>query len=160
MPAFKLSLPGLSIGIGRSSGSQRFRSAAQAKPVQERDPLPPILALEGTPDPSLRKVVEEAAERLGAAVCAVESVAALARDPDLDAVVGLVLTVARCPRDLSRAVEDARKVLGDRPVVAFGPQPLFASPIGSMPVDPSFVAPPVTVERLLFALDFGPGSRV
>jgi hypothetical protein len=121
--------------------------------------LPPILALEGEPDPSLRRVIDELAERLGASVCPIDGLAALVGDPDLESVVAVVLTRPRGPIDLTRTVRDARRLLGTRPVVVLAPQPLTASISEAMLVDPAFVAPPITVERLLFALDLAPTTR-
>ena len=123
LTAFKMSLPGFALGSRRGAGPREARKTQFARSRVE--PLPPILALEGEPDPSLRRVIEELAERLGASICAFDGVRALAEDPDLDAVVAVVLA----------------------------PRPLSNSFAGVMPLDPAFVAPPLTVERLLFALE-------
>jgi len=50
-------------------------------------------------------------------------------------------------------VQDARRLLGDLPLAVLAPRPLTNSVAGVMPLDPAFVAPPLTVERLLFALE-------
>jgi hypothetical protein len=155
--AFKLSLPGLVLGSRRGPGPSRTPQASVA--ASRAEPLPPILALEGDPDPSLRKVIDELAERLGASVCAIDGPRALLGDPDLDAVVAVILTRPRGPHELQSAMRDARQILGRRPLVLLAPQPLCSSYAGVLPVDPSFVAPPVTVERLLFALDLSAATR-
>ena len=155
MTAFKLSLPGLA--LWRRSGP---REAPRREVTGSRsEPLPPILALEGEPDPSLRHVIDELADRLGAAVCPIEAVAALADDPDFEAVVAVVLTRPRCPIDLPKTVRDARVLLKGRPLAVVAPQPLSNSVAGALPVDPAFVAPPVTVERLIFALESSPSQH-
>jgi hypothetical protein len=145
---FKLSFPGFALGSRRGAGPSEVRKTRTGA-----EPLPPILALEGEPDPSLRRVIEELAERLGASICAFEGLHALADDPDLDAVVAVVLTRPRCPLDLQKTVQDARRILGDLPLAVLAPRPLSNSVAGVLPLDPALVAPPLTVERLLFALD-------
>jgi hypothetical protein len=150
--AFKLSLPGLA--LRRGSGPREAPKRQVARSLSE--PLPPILALEGEPDPSLRCVIDELAQHLGAAVWPIEAVAALAVDPDFESVVAVVLTRPRCPLDLLSTVRDARVLLKGRPLAVLAPRPLTNSVAGSMPVDPAFVAPPVTVERLIFALESTP----
>ena len=151
MLAFKMSLPGFALGSRRGTGPREARKSHAA--LSRVEPLPPILALEGEPDPSLRRVIEELAERLGASICAFEGVRALADDPDLGAVIAVVLTRPRCPLDLQKTVRDARSLLGDLPLAVLAPRPLTNSVAGAMPIDPAFVAPPLTVERLLFALE-------
>ena len=151
MSAFKLSFPGLVLGSRRGPGSSQAPRVAVT--TVRAEPLPPILALEGNPDPSLRRVIDELAERIGASVCAIDGIAALANDPDFDAVVAVVLTRPRSPLELQHTMRDARELLGDRPLVLLAPQPLSSAFRGVLPIDPSFVAPPVTVERLLYALD-------
>ena len=151
MSAFKLSLPGLALGSRRGSGPREApRSTASPAYVE---PLPPILALEGNPDPSLRRVIDQLAAYLGASVCAIDGPAALAEDPDLASVVAVVLTRPRGPLELQRTMQDARRLLGDRPFAVLAPQPLSNSLSGVMPLDPACFSPPVTVERLLFALE-------
>jgi len=146
-----MSLPGFALGSRRGAGP---REARKLQPARSRvEPLPPILALEGEPDPSLRRVIEELAERLGASICSFEGLRTLADDPDLGAVVAVVLTRPRCPMDLQKTVRDARSLLGDLPLAVLAPRPLSNSFAGVMPLDPAFVAPPLTVERLLFALE-------
>jgi hypothetical protein len=144
--AFKLSLPGLA--LRRGSGPRETPRSRAAR----LEPLPPILALEGEPDPSLRQVIDELAERLGAAVCPIEAVAALADDPDFESVVAVVLTRPRGPLDLLNTVRDARLLLRGCPLAVVAPRPLMSSVAGAMPVYPAFVAPPLTVERMIFAL--------
>jgi hypothetical protein len=149
--AFKLSLPGLALGSRRGSGP---REAPKTEAARSRtEPLPPILALEGEPDPSLRRVIDELAERLGAAVCPIDDLTALALDPDLESVVAVVLTRPRCPLDLPKTVRDARLLLKGVPLAVLAPQPLSSSVAGVMPVDAALVAPPITVDRLVFALE-------
>jgi len=152
LTAFKLSLPGLALRRGSGPREAPKREVARS----HAEPLPPILALEGEPDPSLRYVIDELAHRLGAAVCPIEAVAALAEDPDFESVVAVVLTRPRCPLDLLSTVRDARLLLKGRPLAVVAPRPLTNSVAGSMPTDPAFVAPPVTVERLIFALESTP----
>jgi hypothetical protein len=143
-----LSLAGL-----RGQGGEPKRVAAA------REPLPPVLVVEGTPDPSLASVIDGVAERRGAVVCAVDRLSDLLRDPDLDAVVGVVLTRARAPRDWHHAIRDARVIVGALPVAVLAPQPTSLTLEAALPIDPAFVAPPVSVDRLLFALGFGSGVR-
>ena len=152
---FKLSLPGFALGSRRGTGPREAHKSARSRV----EPLPPILALEGEPDPSLRRVIEELAERLGASICAFDSLRTLADDPDLDAVVAVVLTRPRCPLDLQKTVQDARRVLGDVPLAVLAPRPLSTSVAGVLPLDRALVAPPLTVERLLFALDAEPAAH-
>jgi hypothetical protein len=121
--------------------------------------LPPILAFEGDPDRSFRAVIEETAGRLGAIACSFDRLALLAKDPDVASVVGVVLTRPRAPQDLSRIMEQARSLLAGRPVVVLAPQPLSPGLQDVLPLQPSFVAPPLTAERLLFALDLTPAPR-
>jgi hypothetical protein len=158
LSAFKLSFPGLVLGSRRGPGSPQAQRVAV--PAVRPEALPPILALEGTPDPSLRRVIDQLAERLGASVCAIEGIATLAVDPDLASVVAIVLTRPRSPLELQSTMRDARELLGDRPLVLLAPQALSSAFRGVLPIDPSFVAPPVTVERLLFALDPANATRV
>lgn len=157
MAAFKFSLPGLALGSRRAP--EFWRAPRACAPAPRLEALPPILALEGEPDPSLRHVIDQLAERLGAAVCPIDGPASLANDPDLDAVVAVVLTRPRSPLELRSTVRDARLLLGGRPIVLLAPQPLTSSFGGIMPIDPSLIAPPITVERLLFALDLAPATR-
>ena len=157
MTAFKLSLPGLALRSRRGSGPREAQEREAAR--SRTEPLPPILALEGEPDPSLRSVIDELADRLGAAVCPIEAVAALADDPDLGAVIAVVLTRPRCPLDLPGTVRDARVLLKGLPLAVVAPRPLTSSVAGAMPVDPALVAPPVTVERLIFALESSPAQH-
>jgi len=145
---FKLSLPGFALGSRRGPGPVEAQSARSRV-----EPLPPILALEGEPDPSLYRVIEELAEHLGASICAFDGLAALAKDPDLGAVVAVVLTRPRCPLDLQKTVQDARRLLGDLPLAVLAPRPLSNSVAAVLPLDPALIAPPLTVERLLFALE-------
>ena len=151
MTAFKLSLPGLALRSRRGSGPREAKKPEVAR--SHTEPLPPILALEGEPDPSLRRVIDELADRLGAAVCPIEAVAGLADDPDFASVIAVVLTRPRCPLDLLSTVREARLLLKGLPLAVVAPRPLTNSVAGAMPVDPAFVAPPVTVERLIFALE-------
>ena len=156
MSVFKLTLAGLALRSlpGRASKASRL-DAGNAR----REPLPPIIALEGDPDPSLRSVIDDLASRLGASVCTVEGPATLASDPDLDAVIAVILTRARSPLELQITLREARGLLGDRPLAVLAPQPLASSYGGVLPVDPSCVAPPITVDRLLFALGLSPDRR-
>lgn len=152
MPAFKLSVPSFSLSglLGPRAGARRPRFS---------EPLPPLLVVEGTPDPSLASVIDAVAVRLGALVCSVDRLADLARDPDLDAVIGVVLTRPRAPRDWPHAIRDARAIVGELPVAVLAPQPTSMTLEAALPLDPAFVAPPVTVERLLFALGLGSDIR-
>lgn len=146
-----MSFPGFALGSRRGTDPS---TARKTQPARSRvEPLPPILALEGEPDPSLRRVIEELARHLGASICAFDGLRALADDPDLDAVVAVVLTRPRCPLDLLKTVQDARRILGDLPLAVLAPRPLSNSVAGVLPLDPALVAPPLTVERLLFALE-------
>ena len=146
-----MSLPGFALGSRRGAGPREARKTHTARSRVE--PLPPILALEGEPEPRLRRVIEELADRLGASICSFEGLRTLAEDPDLGAVVAVVLTRPRCPLDLQKTVQDARDLLGDLPLAVLAPRPLSNAFAGVMPLDPAFVAPPLTVERLLFALE-------
>jgi len=152
MPARKLSLPFIAL-----AGFFNWRGGPDA--AAKREPLPPLVVVEGTPDPSLTSVIEAAAERLGATLCTVESLEDLVNDPDLEAIVAVVLTRPRAPRDWSHAIRDARKIVGDRPVAVLAPQPTSLTLEAALPIDPAFVAPPVTVERLLFALGVGSDTQ-
>jgi hypothetical protein len=152
VPAFKLSVPAFSLAGLLGRGGSPKRAAAI-------EPLPPILIVEGTPDPSLSTVIDAAAERLGALVCSVERLSDLDRDPDLAAIVGVVLTCPRAPRDWGHAIRDARKITGDVPVAVLAPQPTSLTLEAALPLDPAFIAPPVTVDRLLFALGLGSDVR-
>jgi hypothetical protein len=152
MPARKLSLPFIAL-----AGFFNWRGGPD--PAAKRDPLPPLVVVEGTPDPSLTSVIEAAAERLGATPCTVESLDDLVDDPDLEAIVAVVLTRPRAPRDWSHAIRDARKIVGDRPVAVLAPQPTSLTLEAALPLDPAFVAPPVTVDRLLFALGVGSDTQ-
>ena len=153
MPAFKFSVPALPLaGLLLGQGGQ-------GKRVVSHEPLPPVLVVEGTPDPSLASVIEAAAERLGAAICHVDQLSDLARDPDLDAVVGVVLTRPRAPRDWHHSIKDACAIVGRVPVAVLAPQPTSLTLEAALPVDPAFVAPPVSVDRLLYALGLESGTR-
>ena len=147
MPAFKLRVPvSLAALLGHGGGPKRMAS---------REPLPPVLVVEGTPDPSLATIIAGAADRLQALICPVDRLSDLHRDPDLDAVVGVVLTRPRAPRDWNHAIQDARDIVGDVPVAVVAPQPTSLTLEAALPLDPAFVAPPVSVDRLLFALGVG-----
>ena len=152
MPAIKLSMPFLALAglFGWRGGS----------PVASKsDPLPPLLIVEGRPDPTLTSVIEAAAERLGATVCTVDTLEDLVRDPDLEAIVAVVLTRPRAPRDWAHAIRDAREIVGDRPIAVLAPQPTSLTLEASLPLDPAFLAPPVSVDRLLFALGVGSDTQ-
>ena len=152
MSVLKVSLLGL---LALKSSSSPRRGGGVLSRLARRgnyEPLPPIVALEGHPDPTLRKVIDELAVRLGASVCTIDSPAALAEDPDLDSVVAVVLTRARSPLELQMTLREARRILGSRPLAVVAPQPLSHAFGGVLPVDPACVAPPITVDRLLFAL--------
>lgn len=152
MPAIKLSLPFVAL-----AGFFNWRGGPGA--AAKHEPLPPLVVVEGVPDPSLTSVIEAAAERLGATICTVDSLADLVDDPDLEAIVAVVLTRPRAPRDWSHAIRDARSIVGDRPVAVLAPQPTSLTLEAALPLDPAFVAPPVTVDRLLFALGVGSDTR-
>ena len=153
MPAFKFSVPVLSLAGLLGSGGQPKRIPRPS------EPLPPVLVVEGHPDPSLASVIEAAADRLHAVICVVDDLADLSRDPDLDAVIGVVLTRPRAPRDWHHAIHDAHEVVGRVPVAVLAPQPTSLTLEAALPLDPAFVAPPMTVDRLLYALGVGSGSR-
>ncbi len=152
MPAIKLSLLFIALAgfFGRRGASRH---------ATERDPLPPLVVVEGTPDPSLTSVIVAAADRLGATVCTVDALSDLIKDPDLEAIVAVVLTRPRAPRDWSHAIRDAREIVGDRPIAVLAPQPTSTTLEAALPLDPAFVAPPVSVDRLLFALGMGSDTR-
>ena len=152
MSVFKLSLVGLALRSRPGRAAKAPKASRDAAGSARREPLPPIVALEGNPDPSLRRVIDELAARLGASVCMIEGPASLASDPDLDAVIAVILTRARSPLELQITLREARGLLGDRPLAVLAPQPLASAFGGVLPVDPSCVAPPITVDRLLFAL--------
>jgi len=153
MPAIKMGLPFIAL-------AGFFGHRGQPRPDPERDPLPPLLVVEGTPDPSLTSVIEAAALRLGAIVCTVDDLADLTRDPDLESVLAVVLTRPRTPSDWSHVIRDARKIVGERPIAVLAPQPTSSTLEAALPLDPAFVAPPLTVERLLFALGAGSDTQV
>jgi hypothetical protein len=153
VPAFKFSVPALSLAGLLGAGGQPKRAAVSA------EPLPPVLVVEGRPDPSLAEVIDAAAERLHAVICPVDDLGDLARDPDLDAVIGVVLTRPRAPRDWSHAIRDARDIVGFVPVAVLAPQPTSLTLEAALPLDPAFVAPPMTVDRLLYALGLGTTPR-
>jgi len=132
-----------------------FSRRGSAPPAAKRDPLPPIVVVEGTPDPSLTSVIDAAAARLGATVCTVEGLADLEEDPDLESIVAVILTRPRAPRDWSHAIHDARDIVGNRPIAVLAPQPTSLTLEAALPLDPAFLAPPVSVDRLLFALGVG-----
>jgi hypothetical protein len=154
MAVFKLSFAGLAMGL--RPRLRLFKSPVSAPSPRRGDPLPPILALEGDPDRTIRAVIDDTAARLGATVASFDRLSALARDPDVSAVVGVVLTLPRGPRELAHALEQARGFLGGRPVVVLAPQPLSPGLQDLLPLGPAFVAPPLTAERILFALDIPP----
>ncbi len=154
MSVFKLTFVGLALGL--RPRLRLFKSSVSAPALRRRDPLPPILALEGDPDRTIRTVIDETAARLGATVSTFDRLSALAKDPDVGSVVGVVLTSPRGPRDLALALEQARGFLGGRPVVVLAPQPLSPGIQDLLPLGPAFVAPPLTPDRLLFALDLAP----
>jgi hypothetical protein len=155
VPTFKLSAPMLSLagllGPGGQPKAKRIPAGAE--------PLPPVLVVEGRPDPSLATVIQEAADRLHAVICAVDDLADLSRDPDLDAVVGVVLTRPRAPRDWHCAIHDAHQIVGRVPVAVLAPQPTSLTLEAALPIDPAFIAPPMTADRLLYALGLGSGTR-
>ena len=155
MPAFKLSAPMLSLAglLGPGGQSKGKRILARA------EPLPPVLVVEGRPDPSLATVIQGAADRLQAVICAVDDLADLSSDPDLDAVVGVVLTRPRAPRDWHCAIHDAHQIVGPVPVAVLAPKPTSLTLEAALPIDPAFIAPPMTVDRLLYALGLGTGAR-
>ena len=157
MADFKMMFAGLAMGFGPRL--KLFRGNGSAPALRRRDPLPPVLAFEGDPDRTIRAVIEETAARLGATPCSFDRLSALAKDPDLGAVVGVVMTRPRGPQDLAHDVDRARTLLGGRPVVVLAPQPLSPGLHDILPLDPSFVAPPLTADRLLFALDLAPLPR-
>jgi hypothetical protein len=152
MPAIKFSLPFVAL-------AGFFNWRGRSDDASKREPLPPLMVVEGNPDPSLRSVIEAAAERLGATVCTVDGLADLVGDPDLGAIAAVVLTRPRAPRDWSHAIHDARAIVGDRPIAVLAPQPTSLTLEAALPLDPAFVAPPVTVDRLLFALGVGSDTR-
>ncbi len=154
MSVFKLSFASLALGL--RPRLKILKNDLGAAALRRRDPLPPILALEGDPDRTIRTVIDETAARLGVSVCAFDRLAALAKDPDLGSVMGVILTRPRSPQELARVMEQARALLGARPIVVLAPQPLSPAMHGVMPLDPSFIAPPLTAERVLFALDLAP----
>lgn len=156
MSVFKLSFAGLALGL-----RPRFKilkSEIGAAALRRREPLPPILALEGDPDRTIRAVIDETAARLGVIVSTFDRLTSLAKDPDLGSVMAVILTRPRGPQDLSHVMVQARALLGSRPVVVLAPQPLSSASHAVMPLDPSFVAPPLTADGLLFALDLAPTS--
>jgi hypothetical protein len=156
VPVFRLEIPLLGsvpalrfFGLRGRSGSP----AAASRPRRSSsDPLPPVLVVEGEPNPSLRRVIDEAAVELGVTVCTVDTVEGLDDDPDFESVTAVILTRLRGPRELAQAAAHARAIVGHRPVVVVSPQPVTETNASAQPIDPSFIAPPVTVERLLFAL--------
>jgi len=154
MSLFKLSFAGLALGL--HPRLKVLKSEIGAAALRRRDPLPPLLALEGDPDRTIRTVIDETAARLGVSVCTFDRLSSLAKDPDLGSVMAVILTRPRGPQELARAMEQARGILGGRPVVVLAPQPLSPAMHGVMPLDPSFIAPPLTADRLLFALDLSP----
>jgi len=154
MAVFKLTFAGLALGL--RPRFRLFKGTVSAPALRRREPLPPILALEGDPDRTLRRVIDETAARIGATVSTFDRLSALAKDPDVGAVVGVVLTAPRGPRDLAGALEQARGFLGGRPVVVLAPQPLSPGIQDLLPLGPAFVAPPVTTDSLLFALHLAP----
>jgi len=152
MPAFKFSVPSFSLPALLGQG-------ASARPGRTLEPLPPLLVVEGSPDPSLAGIIAATAQRMGALLCPIDRLEDLARDPDLAAVIGVVLTRPRAPRDLPSAIRGARAIVGELPVAVLVPRPMSMVIEAALPVDPAFVAPPVTVERLLYALGVGSAVR-
>jgi len=157
VPVFKLPFAGLALGLRPRFKVLKDEIGASA--LRRRDPLPPILALEGDPDRTIRTVIDETAARLGVTVSTFDRLSSLARDPDLGAVMAVVLTRPRGQQDLALAMEQARTLMGARPVVVLAPQPLSPASHAVMPLDPCFVAPPLSADRLLFALDLAPTSQ-
>ena len=152
MPAIKLSMLFVAlVGFFGRRGSPRRDP--------DLEPLPPVLVVEGTPDPSLTSVIAAAAERLGATICTVDSLSDLIRDPDLESILAVVLTRPRAPRDWAHAIRDARAIVGERPIAVLAPSPTSMTLEAALPLDPAFVAPPVSVDRLLFALGMGSDTR-
>jgi hypothetical protein len=153
---FRLEIPLLGSVPALRFFGLRGRPSASPGPTRTRrpsgDPLPPVLVVEGEPNPSLRRVIDEAAVVLGATVCTVDTLEGLDDDPDFEAVTAVILTRLRGPRELAQAALHARAIVGNRPVVVVSPQPVTETNASAQPIDPSFIAPPVTVERLLFAL--------
>ena len=156
MPTLKLTLPHFALPARRGGSPRVLGGRALGA---RHDPLPPVVAVEGTPDPSLRAVIEAAAARLGAVVCGVDDVRSLPRDPDFDSVVAVVLTRPRPPRAVPHALAETQRLLGHLPVVAVAPWPLSQAVAGSLPVEPALLSPPLTVEGLLFALGQGAAAR-
>ncbi|MGH7723908.1 MAG: hypothetical protein ACREOU_00625 [Candidatus Eiseniibacteriota bacterium] len=158
MAIIKLPLPILALGgfrLRRSGGGKDAPGRTEGSRAA-REPLPPLLVVEGHPDPSLRQVIDRVALELRATVCPLEDVRVLAGDPDLQSVVGLILTRPRNPRELLEALLAGRRLVPDRPVAVLAPQPTSVAMAEAIPLDPAFITPPVTVERLLFA--FGEAS--
>jgi hypothetical protein len=153
---FRLEIPLLGSVPALRFFGLRGRSGSASGPERARrdpgDPLPPVLVVEGEPNPSLRRVIDEAAEQLGVAVCTVDTLEGLDDDPDFESVTAVILTRLRGPRELAQAAARARAIVGPRPVVVVSPQPVTETNANAQPIDPCFIAPPVTVERLLYAL--------
>ena len=156
MPVFRLEIPLLGSVPALRFFGLRGRSRTSSDSTRARrdsdDPLPPVLVVEGEPNPSLRRVIDEAAAELGVTVVTVDTLEGLDDDPDFESVTAVVLTRLRGPRELAQAAAHARAIVGARPVVVVSPQPVTETNANAQPIDPSFIAPPVTVERLLFAL--------
>ncbi len=156
MPVFRLEIPLLGSVPALRFFGMRGRSRPNADSARSNrrsdEPLPPVLVVEGEPNPSLRRVIDEAATELGMTVCTVETLEGLDDDPDFEAVTAVILTRLRGPRELAQAAARARAIVGPRPVVVVSPQPVTETNANAQPIDPSFIAPPVTVERLLYAL--------
>ncbi len=158
MPIIRLFLPILALGGFRLRRLGRPKDAPAETDVSpsRREPLPPVLVVEGHPDPSLGDVIDRVALQLRATVCPLEDVRSLAGDPDLEAVIGLILTRPRNPRELLDALLAGRRLVPDRPVAVLAPQPTSVAMAEAIPLDPAFITPPVTVERLLFAFGEAP----
>jgi hypothetical protein len=156
VPVFRLEIPLLGSVPALRFFGLRGRSSSAADAARARrdsgDPLPPVLVVEGEPNPSLRRVIDEAAVELGVTVCTVDTLEGLDDDPDFESVTAVILTRLRGPGELARAAAHARAIVGHRPVVVVSPQPVTETNASAQPIDPSFIAPPVTVERLIYAL--------
>ena len=89
MPVFRLEIPLLgSVPALRFFGLRgRSEESGASRPRRHSgDPLPPVLVVEGEPNPSLRRVIDEAAAELGVSVCTVDTLEGLDDDPDFESV--------------------------------------------------------------------------
>ena len=153
MPALKLTIPSFYLPVPW----HRARSV-EARPSRP-EPLPPVIVVEGLPDQSLVDVIAEVADRLGAAVSHVDDIQVLSQDPDRESVLAVILTRTRTPRLLPEIMAEIRRKIGDRPVVALTPRPVSSAGAASLPIHRALVAPPITPDALLYALDLnGPPS--